>query len=197
MGPCGVHVQRMNSGHPWSAWIARQGRGSQFLLLAPTAWRWKLFVRLPTSSGPHSTSRQQQSPGEELGRARIGVKDRGLTSKDVPRPCVPAQVILHCARRFWPLGKILGALQSCCAAAGAGADLPGQRRARRVFLGMAFFSKALRGLLFSTSGPQGHRRRLRRRFPGNTGRRAGGARCMMHVAPGSGRDVAPSYNVKV
>ena len=30
MGPCGVHVQRMNSGHPWSAWIARQGRGSQF-----------------------------------------------------------------------------------------------------------------------------------------------------------------------
>ena len=28
MGPCGVHVQRMNSGHPWSAWIARQGRGS-------------------------------------------------------------------------------------------------------------------------------------------------------------------------
>ena len=30
MGPCGVHVQRMNSGHQWSAWIARQGRGSQF-----------------------------------------------------------------------------------------------------------------------------------------------------------------------
>ena len=30
MGPCGVHVQRMNSGHPWSAWIVRQGRGSQF-----------------------------------------------------------------------------------------------------------------------------------------------------------------------
>ena len=26
MGPCGVHVQRMNSGHPWSAWIARQAR---------------------------------------------------------------------------------------------------------------------------------------------------------------------------
>ena len=50
------------------------------------------------------------------------MKDRGLTSKDVPRPCVPSQVILHCARRFRALGELLGPLRSRRDAAGAGAD---------------------------------------------------------------------------
>ena len=49
--------------------------------------------------------------GDELGRARIGLKDRGLRSKDVPRLSVPSHVVLHCARRFCPLGVLVGALR--------------------------------------------------------------------------------------
>jgi len=42
---------------------------------------------------------------------------------------------------------------------------------------MTSFPKAQAQQLWSTSGPKGPRRRLRRRVPGNTGRRAGDARC--------------------
>ena len=87
-------------------------------------------------------SRQQQSPGEELERARVGLNPRGLRSNPVPRPCVPAQVLLHCARRFCPLGELVGPLRSRCDAAGAGAAQAGLRRARRGFLRMASFLKA-------------------------------------------------------
>ena len=91
-----------------------------------------------------------------------------------PVPRVPSQVTLHCARRFWPLCKILGALRSRCAAAGAGPDRPGLRRARRGFLGMATFPKALRG---SFSQPPG------RKVP--AGACAGGSR----ATPGGGQVV--------
>ena len=71
----------------------------------------------------------------------------------------------------------VGLLRSRCDAAGAGADRPGLGRARRDFLGMTSFPKAQAQQLWSTSGPKGPRRRLRRRVPGNTGRGAGDARC--------------------
>ena len=41
---------------------------------------------------------------------------------------------------------------------------------------MTSFPKAQAQQLWSTSGPKGPRRRLRRLVPGNTGRRAGDAR---------------------
>ena len=79
-------------------------------------------------------------------------KFKGLTSKYVPRPFVPSQLILHCARRFCPLGVLVGALRSRCDAAGAVAARAGKPRARRDFLGMTFFSKALRGCFYQPTG---------------------------------------------
>ena len=48
-------------------------------------------------------------------------------------------------------------------------------RARRYYLGLRLVSAAAARLLWSTSGPNGLRRRLRRRVPVNPGRRAGDA----------------------
>ena len=93
-----------------------------------------------------------------------------------PVPRVPSQLILHCARRFRALGELLGALRSRCAAAGAGADAVRPAARGGDDLGAYSLSTAQARLIFSTSGPQGPRRRLRGRVPGNTGRRAGGAR---------------------
>ena len=142
------------------------------MLLSPTAWRRKFFVRRPADGGPHPASRHRQSPGEQLGRARIGLKDRGLRSKDVPRPSVPSQLILHCARIFWPLCTLAGSTGSRCDAAGAGPDRHGLRRARRGFPVMTFFSKALSECFSQPTG---------RKVP--AGACAGGSR----VTPGVGQ----------
>ena len=144
------------------------------MLLAPTAWRRRFFVRARNMCGPGRKPRYWPAAGEELGRARIGLNPRGLRSNDTPRPCVPAQVLLHCARRFRALGELLGPLRSRRDAAGAGPDRPGLRRARRGFLGMATCPKALRG---SFSQPPG------RKVP--AGACAGGSR----VTPGGGQVV--------
>ena len=76
-------------------------------------------------------------------RARVGSIERGFRLIDVPRLSVPSQLLLHCARRFRPMGKIMGALRSRRIAAGAVAARAGQPRARRDFLGMTSFPKAL------------------------------------------------------
>ena len=142
------------------------------MLLTPTAWRRKIFVRHPSSSKPHTSSRHRRSPGEELGCARVGSNPRGLRLNSLPRLSVPSQLLLHCARRFRPMGTFLGALRLHRDAAGAGADRAGQRRARRDFLGMTFFSKALRGCFSQPTG---------RKVP--AGACAGGSR----VTPGVGQ----------
>ena len=142
------------------------------MLLAPTAWRRRFFVRHPSSGGPHTSSRHRRSPGEELGCARVGSNPRGLRLNSLPRLSVPSQLLLHCARRFRPMGKIMGALRSRRIAAGAVAARAGQPRARRDFLGMTFFSKALRGCFSHPTG---------RKVP--AGACAGGSR----VTPGVGQ----------
>ena len=118
------------------------------MLLAPTARRGRFFVRGLPGCGPSWPGRHSKSPGEELGRARVGLNPRGLRSNPVPCPCVPAQLILHCARRFRALGELLGPLRSRRDAAGAGPDAarpaagmisaptPSRRRCAAAFLNL-------------------------------------------------------------
>ena len=82
---------------------------------------------------------------------------------------------LHCARRCRLLGARVGALSSRCDAAASGAQRAGLLRARRGYLVAWLVSAAAARLLWSTSGPNGPRRRFRRRVPVNPGRRAGDA----------------------
>ena len=142
------------------------------MLLAPTAWRRKIFVRGWPNCGPPWPSRHRRSPGEEHFSPWVGPKCRGLWSKCVPRLSVPSHVVLHCARRFRPMGELVGALRLHCNAAGAGADRAGQRRARRFFFVMASLSKALCAVLYQPTG---------RKVP--AGACAGGSR----VTPGVGQ----------
>ena len=101
---------------------------------------------------------------------------RALGRRTRPVPRVPSQVLLHCARRFRALAELLGPLRSRRDAAGAGADAARPAARGGDDIGAYSLSKVQARLIFSTSGPQGPRRRLRGRVPGNTGRRAGGAR---------------------
>ena len=72
-------------------------------------------------------------------------------------------------------GARVGALSSRCDAAASGAQRAGLLRARRGYLVAWLVSAAAARLLWSTSGPNGPRRRFRRRVPVNPGRRAGDA----------------------
>ena len=92
-----------------------------------------------------------------------------------PRASVPmpSHSTLHCARRCRLLGARVGALSSRCDAAASGAQRAGLLRARRGYLVAWLVSAAAARLLWSTSGPNGPRRRFRRRVPVNPGRRAG------------------------
>ena len=95
-----------------------------------------------------------------------------ITARRLP---MPSHLTLHCARRCQPLGELVGALSSCCDAAALGADRAGLPRARRGLSGRRLFGVAAARRLWSTSGPKGPRRRLRRRVPVNPGRRTGDA----------------------
>ena len=88
---------------------------------------------------------------------------------------MPSHRILHSARRCRALGELKGALSSCFDAAALGADRAGLPRARRGFSGRTLLGVAAARRLWSTSGPKGPRRRLRRRVPVNPGRRTGDA----------------------
>ena len=88
---------------------------------------------------------------------------------------MPSHSTLHCARRCRLLGARVGALSSRCDAAASGAQRAGLLRARRGYLVAWLVSAAAARLLWSTSGPNGPRRRFRRRVPVNPGRRAGEA----------------------
>ena len=88
---------------------------------------------------------------------------------------MPSHLTLNCARRCRALGELKGALSSCFDAAALGADRAGLPRARRGFPGRRLLGVAAARRLWSTSGPKGPRRRLRRRVPVNPGRRAGDA----------------------
>jgi len=97
-----------------------------------------------------------------------------------PCPCasVPmsSHIPLQCARAGLLLGASVGALSSRCDTAARDADRAGLLRARRYYLGVRLVSAAAATrLLWSTSGPNGLRRRFRRRVPVNPGRRAGDA----------------------
>ena len=79
----------------------------------------------------------------------------------IPRASVPmpSHSTLHCARRCRLLGARVGALSSRCDAAASGAQRAGLLRARRGYLVAWLVSAAAARLLWSTSGPNGPRRR--------------------------------------
>ena len=113
-----------------------------------------------------------------------GVLSRPFAS--IAKPALFGKVllhrVLHCARRFCPLGELVGPLRSRRNTAGAGADRPGLRRARRGFIGMASFPKALRGSFSQPPGrkaPAGACAGGSRVTPG--GYRAEGRRCALRA----------------
>jgi len=147
------------------------------MLLAPTAWRRKIFVRARTMCGPPRPTRYRSEAGEELVRARVGSIERGFRLIDhasshacpliVPLLCAHVSAVVHACRLY----RI--ALRCCRCRSRSAWAAP---RAK----GFSRHDHLLEGatlLLFSTHGPNGPRRRLRRRVPGNTGRGAGDARC--------------------
>ena len=153
------------------------------MLLTPTAWRRKFFVRGWPGCGPPWPGRHKNSPGDELGCPWVGLNDRGLRLNCSASshacltgpPSMPAHIsaVVHACR----LAEIALRRRRCpCRSAWAAP------RAKGFSLHGLLLKGATRRHV-STHGPKGPRRRLRRRVPGNTGRRAGGARCARAQEP--------------
>ena len=146
------------------------------MLLTPTAWRRKMFVRGWPGCGPPWPGRHCKSPGDELGCPWVGLNDRGLrlNCSASSHACLSVypplrahiSAVVHACRLY----RI--ALRCCrCRSRSAWAAPRAKGFSRHDHL-----HEGATLLLFSTHGPKGPRRRLRGRVPGNTGRRAGGAR---------------------
>ena len=80
------------------------------MLLAPTAWRRKFFVRARTMCGPPRPTRYRSEAGEELVRARVGSIERGFRLIDhasnhvcpliVPLLCAHVSAVVHACRLY-------------------------------------------------------------------------------------------------
>ena len=111
----------------------------------------------------------------ELPGARPGYIEKGLRSNDMPRPAhalsvyPPWRAQMSAARRACGRAELV--LRRRCFGCRSGSAAP---RAKGLFWRQVPSRRCAR-LLWSTSGPKGPRRRLRRRVPLNPGRGAGDA----------------------
>ena len=156
--PCGVMVRRLD------------------MLLAPTAWRRRFFVSRLGEIGPRLGCSSCLAAAREVQALAIGPHRSVEKCPQTPRAT-------RALSGPSPLrAQVLAALQD----PGPAEIAPRRRRCRsrsawaapraKGFSRHGDLPEGVARQLFSTSGPKGPRRRLRGRVPGNTGRRAGGAR---------------------
>ena len=148
------------------------------MLLAPTAWRRKFFVRARTMCGPPRPTRYRSEAGEELVRARVGSIERGFRLIDhasshacpliVPLLCAHVSAVVNACRLY----RI--ALRCCRCRSRSAWAAP---RAK----GFSRHDHLVEGATLLYSQPTGRKVPVGAcaggSVPGNTGRGAGDARC--------------------
>ena len=150
-------------------------RAGSTSMLGQTLGGTRLFVRTSSSCGVRPMPRYRPSSGVEPPSARIHLTRTGQkldparpgTHVLSPRPRPRAQV----SASLRACGRAELALPRRC----AGCRPDGAAPRAKVFSWPLISSRRYTVLLWSTSGPNGPRRRLRRRVPVNPGRRAGSA----------------------
>ena len=146
------------------------------MLLAPTAWRRKFFVPRVGEIGPRVGCSSCLAAAREVQAIAIGPQRSVEKGPEDTLPAREPEALPRLrASMFEPqaaTGRVLLALRRRIARCRCSQACSARRgRSRRLLL-----PEGADAELFSTSGPQGPRRRLRGRVPGNTGRRAGGGR---------------------